>query len=231
MKNITDRTLLKDIIAWDIPAWSKAVKYWQENVDWGNVDNCLEIGCGAGGISLWLALQGKQVVCSNIRNTEENASHLHKKYSVTDKISYQDIDAIEIPFESHFDVVVMKSVLGSVGEQQDMKIKEKVLEQIYKALKKGGYFLFAENLVATPLHTYLRNHFVPWGRTLKYFSINEIDNFLLNFATYKFELTGVIGSFGRSEFQRGILGEIDHYLLNKFTPDSWKYMAYGVAIK
>ena len=36
------KELLNDIIQWDVKSWSKALEFWENNVDWNKVDTCLE---------------------------------------------------------------------------------------------------------------------------------------------------------------------------------------------
>jgi 2-polyprenyl-3-methyl-5-hydroxy-6-metoxy-1,4-benzoquinol methylase len=104
--------VLKDIIQWDVVSWSEILKYWEDNINWENVHTCLELGGRKGGLSLWLALKGKQTVCSDISDAKENAKTLHSRYNINSLITYQDIDATAIPYEDYFDVVVFKSIIG-----------------------------------------------------------------------------------------------------------------------
>ncbi len=43
------KELQKDIIQWDIRSWSKALTFWENQVDWNNVENGLELGGHEGG--------------------------------------------------------------------------------------------------------------------------------------------------------------------------------------
>ncbi len=161
MYNITTKImtkeLTKDIIQWDIKSWSKALGYWDSNIDWSKVQNGLELGGRQGGLSLWLALKGKQTICSDLKDTAEP---LHLRYNVTSLIEYQDIDATNIPYENHFDIKVFKSIIGGIGRNYNYEIQQKVFKEIYKALKPGGKLLFAENLIASSVHQKLRKKFV-----------------------------------------------------------------------
>lgn len=69
-------------------------------------------------------------------------------------ITYQDIDATQIPYENEFDIIVFKSIIGGIGRNDNKEIQQLVFNQIYKALKPGGQLLFAENLSASPLHRF-----------------------------------------------------------------------------
>ncbi len=223
--------LKKDIIQWDIKSWSKALEYWENNIDWSRIQNGLELGGRQGGLSLWLALKGKEIVCSDLKDVKSTAEKLHLKYHINSFVTYQNIDATNIPYENHFDIIVFKSIIGGIGSNDNYKIQQKVFNQIYKALKPGGKLLFAENLIASPLHQRLRKKFVNWGSTWRYVSIKEIKECLKDFSSYDIQYTGILGTLGRNEIQRNFLSTIDATLLNKICPDTWKYIAYGIATK
>lgn len=225
-----DNLLLKDIIQWDVLSWKKAIDFWEENISWDKVTNVLEIGARDGGLSLWLVLKNKNVICSDISNSEK-AIQLHKKYHVDYLVSYQDIDATNIPYENYFDVVIVKSVLGGIGSYGNNNSQQKAIQEIHKSLKKGGKFLFAENLKASLIHQLARKKFVKWGNSWKYLTIEETHSLLSKFSDYKINTTGFIAAFGRSESQRNILARIDNFILNKITPNYWHYIVYGIATK
>jgi SAM-dependent methyltransferase len=168
------KEITKDIIQWDVTSWSKALQYWDQNIDWNKIENGLELGGREGGLALWLSLKGKTVVCSDLEGVKETAEPLHVRHNVTSLISYQDIDATNIPYENHFDVIVFKSIIGGIGRNNNIAIQQHVFDQIYKALKPGGKLLFAENLIASPLHQRLRKKFVNWGNSWRYVSLDEM---------------------------------------------------------
>ena len=223
--------LAKDIIQWDIKSWSKALTYWDSHTDWDNIQNGLELGGREGGLSLWLALKGKETVCSDLKDVKKTAEQLHLKHKISSLIKYQDIDATNIPYENHFDVIVFKSIIGGIGSNDNYEIQQKVFKEIYKALKPGGKLLFAENLVASKFHQQLRKKFVNWGNSWRYVSIKEMETFLKDFSSFDLNTTGVLGTFGRNEVQRNILSTLDELVFNKVCPDSWKYITYGMAEK
>lgn len=223
--------LSTDIIQWDIATWSRALNYWEHAVDWSSVGNALEPGARNGGLSLWLALKGKQVVCSDRGDVRATAEPLHKKYNVTSLVKYEDIDATSIPYENHFDVIVFKSVIGGIGYGNNKVAQEKAFVEMHKALKPGGKLLFAENLAATKLHRRLRKRGAKWGAEWRYVTTKELEEFLSPFSSKKILATGFLSVFGRSETQRKFLAAIDQCFFNVLTPMSWKYMGYGVAVK
>lgn len=225
------RELAKDIIQWDIKSWSKALRFWESQIDWGKIKNGLELGGREGGLSLWLALKEKDVVCSDLKDVQKSAENLHIRHNVTSRIIYQDIDATNIPYENYFDIIVFKSIVGGIGRNDKHENQQQVFKEIYKALKPGGKLLFAENLIASPFHQQLRKRFVNWGNSWRYVSIEEMKDFLKDFSSFKIHTTGVLGTFGRNEIQRNLLSTVDELILNKVCPNNWKYIAYGVAEK
>ena len=221
----------KQIIQWDVATWIKALNFWDLNVNWEKVHVCLELGGRQGGLSLWLALKNKHVICSDLENVKQSAGPLHNAYGVEHLIEYKDIDATNIPYKNHFDLIVFKSIIGGIAKDSGIETQQKVFEEIRKALKPGGILLFAENLVASPLHKFARKKFNKWGSYWRYITIQETKSFLKEYKSVHFNTTGFSAAFGRNETQRYSLAKLDNMLLNKITPASWKYVVYGMAEK
>jgi SAM-dependent methyltransferase len=226
-----DIKLTKDIIQWDIKSWSKALDFWENNVNWTAIENGLELGGREGGLSLWLALKGKKVVCSDLKDVQKTAKQTHNQYDIKSLIVYEDIDGTNIPYENYFDVIVFKSIVGGVGNNDNIEKQRQLFKEIHKALKPGGTLLFAENLIASPLHQKLRKKFIQWGNRWRYVSLDEMKLFLKDFSYFKIKTTGVIAAFGRNEKQRNLLSILDRFIFNPICPKSWKYIAYGIAEK
>jgi SAM-dependent methyltransferase len=227
-----EKNLLADILQWDSGNWFKPLKYWEEKLSGEKRElKCLELGCREGGLSLWLALKGHEVLSSDLENTEEVAKPLHRKYNLSDKIVYKDIDATSIPFENYFDIVVFKSILGGIGRNDNKGIQHLVIQQIYKSLKPGGKLLFAENTRASLLHRFFRKRFTNWGNSWRYVSQSEMKEFLSDFSKVEMKSTGFCGVFGRSESQKKLLSIADRCLFNYIFPSSWKYIVYGITTK
>lgn len=62
-KNIIN--IVRDSIYWDTFNWSKSIVFWESYLKSLPIDSkALELGCGKnGGLSLWLASRGYNVVC------------------------------------------------------------------------------------------------------------------------------------------------------------------------
>lgn len=225
-------TLLSDVIEWDVRNWGTALAYWARHSR-HRFDGCtaLEIGGRNGGLSLWLALQGAEVVCSDIRGPDESAIQMHRTYGVADRISYVKLDATSMPYRACFDVIAFKSVLGGVGARGRPDRQAAAVGQMHQALKQNGELLFAENLAASPVHTYFRRRNRKWGHTWRYVTVQEMLGFLEPFSEVGYRTLGFAGAFGRTENQRRLLGALDRAFVDSLVPAAWRYIIMGVARK
>ena len=128
-----EKQLLQDIIEWDVSSWSQPLLFWENAVPWDEDSRAVFGDRRAGGLSLWLCSKGMDVVCSDLRWTEATASALHKKYNVFSQMHYLDLDATNIPFENHFDIIAFKSVLGAVGYDAAKDRQQQAVDEILKA--------------------------------------------------------------------------------------------------
>lgn len=223
---------LADIIEWDIANWSVALDYWPKHTLRNSPPvNALEIGSRHGGISLWAALNGMQVVCTDLEGPSNSAVEKHKRYNVPDRITYRALDALSIPYWEEFDVVLFKSVLGGVGRLNHRDSQAKAIGEIHKSLRNGGELWFAENLMASPLHRFARKRYVKWGSTWRYVTIGEMKEYLSAFSHFEYTTVGFLGAFGRTPLQRRVLGRIDRVIADRLVPESWRYIIIGVASK
>lgn len=228
MQQTLSKKQLADIIQWDIKNWSKCLDFWEENATLNTNQTVLALGEREGGMSLYFALKGHDVICSDYNPLPETTKVMHTEYGVADKISYLDIDmkAIALADES-IDVVVFKSVIGALGNKPD---QETALKEIFRVLKPGGVFLFAENLEGSKFHQYLRKKFVSWGERWQYVTNNDMVNWNSSYQSIKTKPLGVLGLFGRSEKQRKLLAGLD-VVLSPLTPKKWRYILFGVLKK
>lgn len=224
--------LLRDIVAWDVSTWQKAIFCWDAYID-AHLPNCehlqvLEIGARGGGVSLYFAQKGFRVACSDCGDRFEEAQALHARYGVTSAITYIDADCTALPFEAEtFDAVAFKSVLGSIGKnKQDEKIVAAMAE-IERVLKPGGTLFFAENLEATPFHLYLRRKVNRWGAAWNYVSLPRMAELLSNFSPVELHTYGFWGCFLKDH---PITRTADRWMCRK-SPSHRHYMCYGVAKK
>ena len=220
----------KNILAWDVYNWSGALKYWESILKSTQSLNCLELGANKGGLSLWLASKGHNVICNDIRPVNDEVIQYHKQFDYPGKIDYESFDAVNIPYENKFDIIILKSVLGGVGREGKDERIEMAIKEIHKALKPGGLFLFAENLMATKFHSFFRKNFVHWAKDWNYMKKKQFENYLKIFTESKTQTSGFLGAFGFNEGSKTFLGKIDSVLLNKL-PGKHHYIIYGHAKK
>ncbi|HBK70690.1 MAG TPA: class I SAM-dependent methyltransferase [Flavobacteriaceae bacterium] len=222
---------IKDVIGWDVINWSKALKYWENKVDLKNKEyNCLELGARSGGLSLWLACQGNNVICSDLYSPKETAKQIHNKYSISHRITYSSLNATEINCKNEYDIVAFKSILGGINNSDNENLKEKVVSEIYQSLKPSGKLLFIENLEATGFHRFMRNRFVKWSGGWNYLKFSEIEPLFKDFKKVNYYTVGFFGTFGRNEIQREYLGKIDN-ILGIIIPKKYRYVVFGIAEK
>lgn len=222
---------LAEIVGWDVGNWAQALRFWEQasRISFHN-PRVLELGTGDGGLSLWLACKGFQVICSDISGPKPEATKLHIRYGVNDRIEYRAVDATAIPFRAELDVVCFKSMLGAVGSEARKDRQQRAVDEMHAALKPGGEVWFAENLVGSALHRFCRERFVPWGITWRWISVTEVEEFFQGFSHLEYVTIGVVAVFGRREWQRRALSWIDRRILRYVRPE-WRYVVAGVARK
>jgi SAM-dependent methyltransferase len=168
------------------------------------------------------------VICSDRAEPGDTAKELHRSWGVADRIEYQVIDAVHIPYEERFDIIVFKSVLGGIWAYRGTEVAHEVIRQIHKALKPNGTLLFAENLRASSLHMAFRKKFA--DRRWHYPTLQQMVDLLKPYSNVEYRLAGFLGMFGPTGGWRNGLGHVDHAIA-PLTPDRWRYVMAGVAQK
>lgn len=227
------KELIKDIVEWDVKNWWRAIEYWEKSHQFDDVKGkrVLDIGGRGGGLSLYWALKGAEVICSDVNEDGfEKARLLHKKYGVEEKIKYQRIDATEIPYHNEFDIICFKSVLGGVGYDNNYDRQKKMMQNIYFALNERGKLCFCENLKASPLHQFARKKFTRWGERWRYVTTAEIKELTKEFQTIKFRTFGFWGVFGRAKWLSNVLGTLDG-CIDRYIKEENKYIISCVCRK
>lgn len=219
---------LSDFVQWDIQNWGKAIPFWQPYIDQVAPAKAAAFGEREGGLSLWLALNGIDVECSDYTVFESTPLEIHKDYRVSDRIRYsqQDITAISFP-DNSFDFVLFKSVIGTLATKER---QQQALDELHRILKPGGYLLFSENLEATALHRFARRKFTNWGDRWRYLKWSESDQMLSNYSKIEKKAVGFFATFGRTEGQRSFLSKIDR-VFSPLVPKSWRYIMIAACRK
>jgi len=221
----------REILQWDVANWRVVLQLWDETAVCRDDAQVLDLGARDGGLSLYFASKGCRVVCSDLNGPSPVAKVLHERYGVGHLVKYEAIDATNIAYpEASFDIVCFKSVLGGIGGAGGYTAQEKAVREMHRVLRPGGKLLFAENLVGTRLHAFLRKRFVAWGERWRYLSLGEVHDLLRPFSEVTRVCTGLLATFGRREWQRSLLHFVD-VLVDPITPDAWKYIVAGCAVK
>jgi len=227
-----DRQAYADIITWDVANWSRALDCWNRaRIEPKPQAKALELGGRNGGLSLYLALKGYQVVCSDYWPPPPTSLGMMSRYEVQHRVTYARVNATQIAFrENSFDVVALKSVLGSIGIHGGFAAQQKTADEIHRVLRPGGFWLFAENLKGAAIHTFFRQRFVKWGSAYYYLTIGELQRLTSQFSDCHYETYGYFGCLGRREWQRRALSVLDRGLHPIF-PEKSRYLIYGYARK
>lgn len=228
--------LKQDIIEWDVPNWAEALSFWQPVIDKLPKDSkILAIGERGGGLSLWLALQGFHVVCSDRTLPLSQAMTLHQKYKVSDKITYRGLDIFHIDEAEVYDLVLMKSVIGGLKLQyhdaasRNAAAQHQAIYNIHALLKPGGYLLTADNLEGSFAMRYLRarlqknkgwHYFTPAGMELLFAPFSDVSIRYFGVFPTKFAVAAC----------NSLFFFFNKYLLNCL-PASSKYIAFTIARK
>ncbi len=225
-----DNEIIKDVIQWDVKTWSKALLFWKKNFSIKTEMRALALGEREGGVSLWLALQGVSVVCTDYNEFPEETTQLHKRYNISDRIYYeQGVDLADLSKfpASSFDLVVFKSVLGALSHKEK---QQKAFEEMKRVLKPGGAILFAENGKGSKLHSVFRKKFIKWNSYWRYLDYKRDQDLFAGFSSVKLTASGFIAVFGRTEKQRSVLAKFDR-IINPILPSSFNYVVFGVLTK
>ncbi len=229
-----DKPTLQDYLDWDIYMWSNALFHWKNVLEEHNIKSglALEIGSKNGGLSLYLANEfGFNVICSDIIEPREKAKQLHKKFAADNKIEYRIADALDLKFpDKMFEVIIFKSVLGSIGRNDNYKNQKIAVKEMYRVLKPGGILLFAENAKASFVHNVFRKIFRKWASYWRYITKDEMSDLLKDFSKKEIKTAGFISAFITNTKIKKIVLPIDN-LLDKIIPEKSRCVIYGYAVK
>ena len=211
---------------WEISNFNKAANYWLTFLPKviGKITS-LELGSGNGDISMIFSdLKYSCIYSTDIKKIDKNQKIINKN----NKIKFKQIDVLNIDFpDSSFDVIGCKSLLGGISKNNKSNIHI-ATKEIYRVLKKGGMFIFAENIEGAFLHRIIRKYFKSSG--WYYPKLNHFIKSLEKFEEINYETTGFLTMISRNEKIKDKLFIIDEVLKNIISEES-KYIIYGVAKK
>jgi SAM-dependent methyltransferase len=222
--------LQQAIMGWDIATWGQCLDFWRSFELSLTDKQILELGAHQGGLSLYFALQGAQVICSDLSSPEARAQPFHLRYG-QDSIGYQALNALDIALpDCSQDVVVFKSVLGGIRRGSEQDPKPIVMAEIERVLRPGGWLFFAENLVGSQLHMFLRKRFVAWASYWDYLTLSDLPLLLSPFAEWHYQTAGFLALCGRTERQRQKIASLDSFI-GKYLSKNQNYCVFVAARK
>jgi SAM-dependent methyltransferase len=223
--------LIDAIIGWDIPTWSKFLPFCERFLGFNLGGNhALEVGARQGGLSLYLALKGYNVVCSDFEAPGVPAWILHARHGVAERITYLDVDILAPPYpDAVFDLIIFKSVLHALPQA---RLQGQAVRELHRLLRPGGLLLFAENLRASPVHRLLRRLFRPkWLlKQRRYPTEAEIRFWCREFREFHGETWGLLGiPYQEGRIWRRLV-ELDAAVI-PLVPREWRYVILACARK
>ena len=185
----------------------------------------MELGARDGDIAKMLAdLHFKNIYCTDINGIQGNR-YIELENS---NIKYKNIDVLNINFpDSSFDVIGCKSLLGGISKNDPNNIN-KAIREIYRVLKTGGSFIFAENIEGSIMHKVIRRYFQSSG--WHYPKLQDFVQELDSFKQIRFETTGFFTILSKNETIKTYLFNFDEMIKN-IVPEKSKYIIYGIAEK
>jgi SAM-dependent methyltransferase len=224
-----------EVIGWDVGNWCGCLDYWYpwlSSVD-RNTGNILVLGERGGGISLWLALLGFRVLCTDRTAPSKEVYQLHGRWHVREKMTYSEVDIFQIPFpDNHFHVVVCKSVIGGLKLKfkdpatRSLENQKLAVEEVRRVLKPGGVFLGAENMVGTRFHEALRKTRHKGRAGWRYLQPPEIQWLFHDYARCEQKPWGFLGTHWPKFFGLNKITKAADAALSRILPPAWLYISF-----
>lgn len=127
--------------------------------------NILDLGCGLGGMSLYMAKQGHNVVGVDIADLAiQNARYLSQKSSLDDKIDFLKVDVTtQVDLDQKFDFIFDSHLLHCLTTSDQRKA---YFDFVRTHLKEDGHFLLEtmsfHKGIRTPIDYLFDDDFVLW---------------------------------------------------------------------
>ena len=223
-----ERKIINDIFEWDVSNWSKGLEFWKNELENLSKKKVLTIGEKNAGLTLLFAQNGAHVTSTDLDGVTEEGKEKIKRFGMEERVTYDSADFTKLKFKDNsFDVIAFKSVLGELHTKERQKI---AISEAARVLKKNGVLIFAENMIASSAHTFLRRKFLKWGNYWRYLDYSELNELFEPFNEKGFYFHGFLGALGRTEKQRSFLSLIDKFIA-PIIPNNKKYIIFGVCKK
>ena len=119
----------------------------------------LELGCGRGDFSVWIAKQSAKVTAVDIGHDLIAAARTLSRINQVD-CEFREGNIIDLPFDSAtFDVVIGLAILHHLSETD----VSQALRESHRVLKEGGIAIFHESVENSKLFNFIQNLF-PAGK-------------------------------------------------------------------
>lgn len=148
---------------WQYQKGADTIKFYLDFCDEADMfggKTVVDIGCGAGGKSLFYASRGaKEVIGVEIlEKYEEEATALASELGLSDKFRFVAADAASLPFESDsIDTIIMNDAMEHVARP------DAVLDECLRVLKKGGRLFVNFPPINHPFGAHLSDLiYIPW---------------------------------------------------------------------
>lgn len=225
---------LDDVIEWDVLNWSRCLIFWLPVLRTlrPGVDRVLTIGERNGGLSLWFACQGFQVVCSDFGGVTARPRELHARYGVSHLISYADVNVFSMPYsDGAFEVVACKSVIGGLklvprdAGTRTLENQQLAVREILRVLRPSGYFLGAENLRSTCMHQRLRSWMKKGRVGWRHLSNADVCRLFSKFTLVEAQAYGFVGTGFAPHWINHVTARADAFL-SAWLPKDWLYISF-----
>ena len=121
----------------------KAIERIKDSVDFSRAEDVLEIGCGAGDLTSYLA-QTYEVCVTGTDVDQEQITIARERHGGEPNVEYRVADALSLPFaDEAFDVVLSFKVLHHIKDWR------KAFAEVNRVLRPGGFYVLNDFALPT----------------------------------------------------------------------------------
>jgi 2-polyprenyl-3-methyl-5-hydroxy-6-metoxy-1,4-benzoquinol methylase len=194
----------------------------------GNIEGkrILDVGCGVGRLSFYLASKGADVTGIDLSNNFiKHCKEMATKLKLTLNFKEMNAQLPEFPEES-FDIIVGSRIIHHLP---DIKL---FLGECKRLLKKGGYIVFIEPLKKNPIVQLNRKFFAPKARTRHEHPLLMSDVMIArdifgNIQHYEYFLLSPLAMFFNRIVRKESLFKLSYKLLNSIESPLYKIHYLG----